>query len=100
MIRSGSLFGEKRTSANNPPNKLETRPDSAILRHPGLPPHPDHLCYSLQPAQELGLLGGNLFLGQDAFALQYGQPLDLCEDIHFLGQEEFTAKKSELLSRL
>src|SRR5271166_4746035 len=42
--------------------------------------------YSLQPAQKLGLLGGKLFLGQDAFALQFSQALDLCEDIHFLGR--------------
>src|SRR5208283_4156046 len=43
-------------------------------------------CYSLQPAQKLGLLGGKLFLRQDAFALQFGQLLDLCEDIRFLSR--------------
>jgi hypothetical protein len=43
-------------------------------------------CYSLQPAQKLGLLGGKLFLRQDAFALQVGQLLDLCVDIRFLSR--------------
>src|SRR5271165_1355368 len=42
--------------------------------------------YALQPAQKLGLLGGKLFLGQDAFALQFGQPLDLCKYIRFLSR--------------